>query len=43
MHAIFNAPDRAEAERLLRRALEVWRKAHPNLARWAEKKPSRRV
>jgi transposase-like protein len=34
--AIFNAPDRAEAERLLRRALEAWRKEHPNLARWAE-------
>ena len=35
MRAIFNAPDRAEAERLLKSALEAWRKEHPNLARWA--------
>ena len=36
MRAIFNAPDRAEAERLLRSALDAWRKEHPKLARWAE-------
>ena len=36
MRAIFNAPDRTEAERLLKTALEVWRKEHPKLAQWAE-------
>ena len=36
MRAIFNAPDRTEAERLLRITLEVWRKEHPKLAEWAE-------
>jgi transposase-like protein len=36
LRAIFNAPDRAEAERLLRTALEAWRKEHPKLAAWAE-------
>ncbi len=36
LRAIFNAPDRAEAERLLRLALESWRKEHPKLAQWAE-------
>lgn len=36
MRAIFNAPDRMEAERLLKAALEVWRKEHPKLAEWAE-------
>ena len=36
MRAIFNAPDRTEAERLLKTALEVWRKEHPKLAPWAE-------
>ncbi|WP_425355167.1 transposase [Pelomicrobium methylotrophicum] len=36
MRAIFNAPDRAEAERLLKSALDAWRKAHPKLAEWAE-------
>lgn len=36
MRAIFNAPDRMEAERLLRAALETWRKEHPKLAEWAE-------
>lgn len=36
MRAIFNAPDRAEAERLLKAALDAWRKEHPKLAEWAE-------
>ena len=36
LRALFNAPDRAEAERLLKIALEAWRKAHPKLAEWAE-------
>jgi transposase-like protein len=36
LRALFNAPDRAEAERLLKATLEVWRKEHPKLAEWAE-------
>lgn len=36
LRTIFNAPDRAEAERLLKSALEAWRKEHPKLAEWAE-------
>lgn len=36
LRAIFNAPDRAEAERLLREALAQWRKEHAKLAQWAE-------
>jgi transposase-like protein len=36
MRAIFNAPDRTEAERLLKVALDLWRKAHPKPAEWAE-------
>ena len=32
----FNAPDKAEAERLLKAALDTWRKEHPKLAEWAE-------
>ncbi|EHQ53798.1 IS406 transposase, partial [Ectothiorhodospira sp. PHS-1] len=36
LRTIFNAPDRAEAERLLMSALETWRKEHPKLAEWAE-------
>ncbi|TSE31857.1 Transposase, Mutator family [Tepidimonas thermarum] len=36
MRAVFNAPDRAEAERLFKAALESWRKEHPKLAAWAE-------
>lgn len=36
MRALFNAPDKAEAERLLRITLDVWRKEHPKLAEWAE-------
>jgi transposase-like protein len=36
IRAIFNAPDQAEAERLLRQALDVWRTDSPKLAQWAE-------
>lgn len=36
LHAIFNAPDKAEAQRLLQSALDAWRKDHPRLAEWAE-------
>lgn len=36
LRAVFNAPDRAEAERLFKAALESWRKEHPKLAAWAE-------
>ncbi|CAK0741724.1 transposase [Gammaproteobacteria bacterium] len=36
IHAIFNAPDQAEAQRLLAQALEQWRKEAPKLAAWAE-------
>lgn len=36
LRTIFNAPDRAQAEQLLKTALEVWRKEHPKLAVWAE-------
>jgi transposase-like protein len=36
LRAIFNVPDRVEAERLLMSALEAWRKEHPKLAEWAE-------
>jgi transposase-like protein len=36
IRAIFNAPDRAEAQRLLDQALEQWRKDAPKLAAWAE-------
>jgi transposase-like protein len=36
IRAIFNAPDRAEAQRLLDQALEAWRQAAPKLATWAE-------
>ena len=34
--AIFNAPDKAEAERLLKQAIELWAKEAPRLAVWAE-------
>jgi hypothetical protein len=34
--AIFNAPDKAEAERLLRQAIETWKTEAPKLAQWAE-------
>lgn len=36
LRAIFNAPDKPEAERLLKLALETWRREHPKLAQWAE-------
>ncbi len=36
IRAIFNAPDKAEAERLLRQALDAWKTEAPKLARWAE-------
>lgn len=36
IRAIFNAPDRVEAERLLKQAVELWRIDAPKLADWAE-------
>jgi len=36
IRAIFNAPDRAEAERLLKQTLEAWVIDAPQLAQWAE-------
>jgi len=36
IRAIFNAPDKTEAERLLRQALEAWQTEAPKLALWAE-------
>lgn len=36
IRAIFNAPDRAEAERLLKQAIESWTADAPKLAQWAE-------
>lgn len=36
MRALFNAPDKMEAGRLLKAALEAWRKERPKLAHWAE-------
>jgi transposase-like protein len=36
IRAIFNAPDKTEAERLLKQALEIWAKEAPKLAAWAE-------
>ena len=36
LRAIFNAPDKTEAERLLKQTLEAWRKDYPKLAQWAE-------
>ncbi len=36
IRAIFNAPDKAEAERLLRQAIELWATDAPKLATWAE-------
>jgi transposase-like protein len=36
IRAIFNAPDRAEAERLLKHAIQAWRTEAPKLAEWAE-------
>lgn len=36
IRAIFNAPDRAEAERSLKHAIQAWRTEAPKLAEWAE-------
>lgn len=36
IRSIFNAPDQAEAERLLRQALDAWKTEAPKLAQWAE-------
>ena len=36
IRSIFNAPDRVEAERLLKQAVELWRTDAPKLADWAE-------
>lgn len=36
IRAIFNAPDRAEAERLLKQTVEGWAADAPKLASWAE-------
>jgi transposase-like protein len=36
IRSIFNAPDKAEAERLLKQSVESWAKEAPKLALWAE-------
>jgi len=36
IRSIFNAPDRSEADRLLRKAVVNWRKPAPRLAEWME-------
>ena len=36
LRAIFNAPDRAEAQRLLKQAIDAWTTEAPKLAQWAE-------
>lgn len=36
IRAIFNAPERAEAQRLLNAAIDEWRKDSPKLAQWAD-------
>ena len=36
IRAIFNAPDQAEAERLLKQTVEAWQTDAPKLAAWAE-------
>lgn len=36
IRSIFNAPDKAEAERLLRQALDAWKSGAPKLAQWAK-------
>lgn len=36
IRAIFDAPDRAEAERLLKQAITIWQVEAPKLAPWAE-------
>ena len=36
IRSIFNAPDKAEADRLLKQSVEIWTKEAPKLALWAE-------
>ena len=36
IRAIFNAPDRVEAERLMKQTIEFWATDSPKLAQWAE-------
>jgi len=36
IRSIFNAPDRVEAERLLKQAVQAWATEAPKLAQWAE-------
>ena len=36
IRSIFNAPDKAEAERLLKQSVEIWAKEAPKLPLWAE-------
>ena len=36
IRAIFNAPDRAEAERLMKQSIEFWSTDSPKLVQWAE-------
>lgn len=36
IRSIFNAPDKAEAERLLRQFVDTWKPDAPRLAQWAE-------
>lgn len=36
IRSIFNAPDKIEAERLLRQAIDAWKTDAPKLAQWAE-------
>jgi len=36
IRSIFNAPDKAEAERLLRQFVDAWKSDAPRLAQWAE-------
>lgn len=36
IRTIFNAPDKAQAMRLLTQAIEQWQKEAPKLAQWAE-------
>ena len=36
IRSIFNAPDKAEAQRLLDQAIAIWAKESPKLAEWAE-------
>ncbi len=36
IRSIFNAPDRAEAERLLKKAIKTWQESAPRLAVWMD-------